>query len=171
MRHLRTPLILSALLFGLSACGGLNLHDSEDFSEKTPYWQRYEQGPDQVCEAANLALLSQGYRIAARNGRELIGQKEFQPDKERHALLEFQVSCRVSPQDANKTLLFASATESHFALKESSTSAGLSIPKIGSISLPFSGSADSLVKTKSTTIEDADFYQRFHALVLKYLGK
>ncbi len=170
MRQPCLRLILASLLLALAGCGGRAMHDSEGFAEKTPFWQRYEQAPEQVCAAADLALLSQGYKLAAKSSRELIGQKEFQPEKERHAVLEFQISCRASPQDANKTLLFASATESHYALKESSNAAGVSIPKLGSISLPFSSSADSLVKIKSTTIEDEEFYRRFHALVAKYLG-
>lgn len=165
-----TPLAVFVTLFGLVACGGSSIHKNEDFSEETPFWQKYDLPPEQVCDAANLALLSQGYKVSAKNNRELLGQKEFQPEKERHALLEFQIICHNAPQTTAKTMLFASATESHYVLKESNTSAGLSIPKIGSISLPFSGSADSLVKINSTTIEDANFYHRFHDLVRRFLG-
>jgi hypothetical protein len=169
MRPLGSKLVLSVLVLGLAACGGPSLHREEDFNEKTPFWQRYDKTPEEVCDAANLALLSQGYKITNQAARSLIGQKEFQPESELHAILEFQITCRPSPQDAAKTLLFASATESHYALKETSSSAGLSLPKVGSISLPFSSSAESLVKTKSNTIDEASFYQRFHALVNKYL--
>jgi hypothetical protein len=169
MRPLIRTYILSTLVLGLAACGGPSLHRDEDFSEKTPFWQRYDKTPEEVCDAANLALLSQGYKITNQAARSLTGAKEFQPESELHGVLEFQVNCRPSPQEATKTLLFASATESHYALKESSSSAGLSLPKVGSISLPFSSSAESLVKIKSNTIDEASFYQRFHALVNKYL--
>lgn len=169
MRPLGCTFILSTIVLGLTACGGTNMHRDEDFNEKTPYWQRYDKTPEEVCDAANLALLSQGYKVSGQTERSMLGQKEFQPEKELHAILEFQINCRPSPQDATKTLLFASATESHYALKETSSSAGLSLPKVGSISLPFSSSAESLVKTNSKTIDEASFYQRFHALVDKYL--
>lgn len=162
--------LLLATALGLAACGGPTMHTREGFAEKTPFWQQYDRAPEEVCAAANLALLSQGYKTSALAERSLTGQKEFQPEKERHAILEFQISCRPNPQQAGKTMLFASATESHYALKESSSAAGVSIPKVGSISLPFSGSAESLVKINSATVDDAGFYRRFHELVDKYLG-
>jgi hypothetical protein len=60
--------------------------------------------------------------------------------------------------------------ESHYDLKKTSNAAGISIPSLGSISLPWGGSTDALVKVSGETVKDVDFYRRFFDLVEQELG-
>jgi hypothetical protein len=67
-------------------------------------------------------------------------------------------------------MLYANALEKRYDLKKNSTSAGISVPTLGSINLPWGSSTDSLVMVSSQTISDPDFYKRFYDLVDKQLG-
>ena len=63
------------------------------------------------------------------------------------------------------TVIYANARQTRFALKAGSSSAGLSVTGIGSISLPWVADKDSLVKVGEETIADPDFYKRLFALI------
>jgi len=54
-------------------------------------------------------------------------------------------------------------------LKKSNNSASLGVGAIGSVSLPFTSSNDSMVKVTSETISSEPFYDRFFDLVSRYL--
>ena len=56
-----------------------------------------------------------------------------------------------------------------YSLKKNTNSASLGVGGIGSISLPFGASNDSMVKVASETISDAKLYGRFFDLVERYL--
>ena len=99
-------------------------------------------------------------------------RKSFQPESDSHIEIEFRVVCapEVKGSGGGKTLLFVSALQDRYALKKSNNSASLGVGALGSVSLPFSSSDDSLVKVASETITAAGFYDRYFRLVTRYLG-
>jgi hypothetical protein len=60
---------------------------------------------------------------------------------------------------------FVSAVEDRYTLRKTSSSASVGVGPIGSISVPFGSTSDSLVKIASKTIPAGHFYQRFFDLV------
>jgi hypothetical protein len=154
-------------IVGLSACGSAPVHEVEAFNADSPYQRRIPAPLDRACEGARLALLSQGYTVDDTRPNQLKGSKAFQPDEDAHVMLEFNVTCAMTRKGST---LYANALESHYDLKKSSQAAGISIPSLGSISLPWGNSSESLVKVASETVKDEDFYERFFILVEQQLG-
>lgn len=122
-----------------------------------------------ACEAARRALLSQGYVIGAATGEFVNGRKSFQPTRDDHLEIDIRIVCARESDREDVTLVFVSGTEDRYALKRVANSASLGVPALGSVSLPFSSSEDSLVKVGSATIAQADFYERLYALIDRYL--
>jgi hypothetical protein len=160
-------LLAGCVALSLTGCGTRPVHREESFSTDTPYQRTISIDLDRACDGARLALLSQGYTVDDTRPLYLKGSKAFQPDKDTHAILEFHVVCTMS---RNGTTLYANAVESHYDLKKTSNAAGISVPSLGSINLPWGGSTDSLVKVSGETVKDADFYRRFFDLVEQQLG-
>ena len=67
------------------------------------------------------------------------------------------------------TIAFASALQDRYSLKKVNNSASVGVGAIGSLSLPFSSSDDALVKVASETLTDERFYDRFFALIDRFL--
>ena len=149
-----------------AGCGGPEVYRDEAFKHDSPFQRSYRNSPDSACRAAELALLSQGYVVDASDATALKARKDFQPDKEINAVIEFNVTCRPS---AAGSLVFANAVETRNEVKKSSSSTSLSLPSAGSISLPWGKSAEALVKLAAKTVSDKDFYARFFALLQSYL--
>lgn len=169
----RLPVVLAVLLTGaLSACStpsksGVYLH--EEFSSTSTYSRGFTVSAREACEAARRALLSQGYLISQANGDMVDGRKSFQPNTDKHVQIVFRAVCAANASGRGSTA-FVSALEDRYALKKSNNSASLGVGGVGSISLPFASSEDSLVKVASQTIPTGEFYQRFFVLVEHYLG-
>ncbi len=163
MMRLRTgaALILVSLL---TACSSA-VYRHETFAEASPYEARFSTTTTATCEAARRALLSQGYALTDAPEDEIRGNKSFQPDDDEHVVLDITVICAPLPDGA---IAYVNAVQTEYALKEKSDSAGLSISRLGSISLPWGGSKDSLVKVGAMTVEDPRFYQRFFAAMARY---
>lgn len=121
------------------------------------------------CEAARRALLSQGYVISETSATFVKGRRKFQPESDIHLEIEFSVVCASDSKGSNSTTVFANAVRDRYSLKKSSTSASLGVGGIGSVSLPFGASDDSLVKVASETIPTGKFYERFFQQVERYL--
>ena len=77
--------------------------------------------------------------------------------------------CVPQTSDGKVSLGFATALQDRYALKKSATSASLGVGALGSLSLPFSSSNDSLVKIGSETIAQRSFYDSFFELLESYL--
>lgn len=166
--------LAAAALFALAAAGC-------DSTPKSPNVSRYETFDSalhsrpfdadvgRACEGARRALLSQGYVIAASTSEFVNGRKSFQPTRDDHIEIDIRVVCARETPDSSTTLVFVSGTEDRYALKRVSSSASVGLPALGSVSLPFSSSEDSLVKVGSATISTADFYERLYALIDRYL--
>ena len=169
-RSASLALMLSALL---GACAGTRPgapFQREAFELGDTYSRAFKTTEAQACEAARRALLSQGYVVSAANADLVNARKSFQNDADTHLEIEFRVVCSPEVKGGDKTLVFASALQERFALKKNNNSASLGVGAIGSLSLPFGGSDDSLVKVASETITASDFYDRYFRLVTRYLA-
>ena len=170
---LRT-LIPAALTAMLAACAASSkpppLFQHEEFEPGNTYSRTFAANEAQTCEAARRALLSQGYVVSSANADLVNARKNFQPEHDTHVQIEFRVVCTAQRKGARPTLAFVSALQDRYALKKSSNSASVGVGPIGSLSLPFSSSDDSLVKVASETITSAPFYDRFFTLLQRYLA-
>jgi hypothetical protein len=155
----------------LSGCAGQmkRVPLQEAFSSTSTYSRMFDASPAHTCEAARRALLSQGYIIDTARDDLVRGQKSFQPDPESHLQMEIRVVCAPESKDGQISLGFVTALQDRYMLKKNNTSASLGVGALGSVSLPFSSSNDSLVKVGSETITSASFYDSFFALVRRYL--
>lgn len=158
--------LLAASLIGLAACGGPSVYGDERFSSDSPYVAHFDTTVEATCEAARLALLSQGYAIHSAKADVIDALKTFQPDDDEHLELSFTVVCAGNGRGTSTA--YANAVETYYELKENPSSAGLSVSRLGSISLPWSSSTDSLIKVGAQTISDPEFYARFFTLMARH---
>jgi hypothetical protein len=175
----RKPVLALGLLCAvlvLAGCGSTSRrvnYEPEAFGSTTTHTRDYEATEAQTCEAARRALLSQGYMITAANSDLVTGRKSFQPASEVHVEVEFRVVCARESTRGGKasrsTVAFATALQDRYGLKKVNNSASLGVGAIGSLSLPFSGSDDAMVKVASETLTDERFYDRFFALLDRFL--
>ena len=155
----------------LSACTTTRqgVFQTEAFGETSTYSRSFAATAIETCEAARRSLLSQGYVITMFRPDAINGRKNFQPNGDVHAEIEFHVTCASDSADGKGSIAFANALQDHYALKKTNSAASLGLPALGSVSLPFSASDDSLVKVASQTILESKFYDRFFGLVERYL--
>lgn len=164
--------VVSLVAAGLSGCAlrGLPLEVPEAFDSTTTYARTYAARDAQTCEAARRTLLSQGYVIHAATAEQVRGRKSFQPAAETHLEMEFTVVCAREGYEGRRTIAFVNAVNDRYAVKKSNNSASLGVGAFGSLSLPFTGSNEALVKVASATVADAAFYDRFFKLLERYLA-
>ncbi|HEX5804233.1 MAG TPA: DUF2242 domain-containing protein, partial [Azospira sp.] len=150
--------LLSACL--IAACA----HDkpapawrAEVFSEDSPFEYRTPVSAGEVCAVGQRALLSQGYQVESLQPKSVRGRKFFQPGAGHHMELGISLVCLPTPAGA---VLYANALQTRYELKTSTTSAGVSVAGMGSISLPWLSDKDSLVKVGEETVADPEFYRR-----------
>ena len=62
-------------------------------------------------------------------------------------------------------VIYANALQTRYELKSASSSTGVSVAGIGSISLPWAADKEALVKVGEETVADPDFYRRLFALI------
>lgn len=167
-------LLAAALLASLAACGvlpgaspGASWPAQEAFDSTSTYARPYSAAPVRACEAARRALLSQGYVISTASGEATHGRKNFQPSTQVHVQVDLRVVC--VRDGAHSSIVFVNAVQDRYTLKKSNSSASVGVGVIGSVSVPFSSSDDSLVRVGSETVQDATFYERFFVLLERYL--
>ncbi|MDM0010923.1 DUF2242 domain-containing protein [Variovorax sp. J22P168] len=177
-----SPLRAAALLLLLAssllaACSTLTparrvSYDPEEFDSTTTHTRSYVATEAQTCEAARRALLSQGYMVTSASADGVSGRKSFQPAAEVHVEVEFRVVCARdinARNGARGSIAFASALQDRYGIKKVNNSATVGVGAIGSLSLPFSSSDDALVKVASETLTDERLYDRFFALIDRFL--
>jgi hypothetical protein len=142
----------------------------EKFSSTATYSRLFDATAAQTCEAARRALLSQGYIINTARADLVEGQKSFQPEAESHLQMVIRVVCAPESADGKISLGFVTALQDSYQLKKSNNSASLGVGAIGSVSLPFTSSNESMVKVGSVTISSDAFYDSFFDLVSRYLA-
>lgn len=161
--HLHRLCLLAT--FSLAACASKApppVYLDEAFAARSPFERKIAQSPEKTCEAGRRALLSQGYRVEAISLTSLKGTKFFQPEKNFHVELEISLVCL---PESEHSVLYASARQMRYELKASNATAGVSVSGMGSISLPWAASGDSLAKVAEETVTDPEFYRRFFSLV------
>lgn len=156
----------------LTACAASNKPKyAETFSDTNTYSRTYPASGGDTCEAARRALLSQGYTIGKAEAQAVDGVKNFQGDGEKHMQLSIHVVCAADGKDGKNTTAFVNAVQDHYIVKKNSSSAGVGLSVLGSVSMPFGSSDDSLAKVASETISSSDFYDGFFELMARYLPK
>lgn len=169
--HLSAASALAAALL-LSGCGGPPKrvsYEPEEFDSTTTHTRSYSASEGQTCEAARRALLSQGYMLTASNIDLVTARKSFQPTGEVHVEVELRVVCASEVAKGSRTVTFVTALQDRYALKKVNNSASVGVGAIGSLSLPYSSSDDAMVKIASETLTDEGFYDRFFALLERFM--
>lgn len=141
----------------------------ESFGSVATYSRLFDATPAQTCEASRRALLSQGYIITSAMPDLVEGKKSFQPEAESHLQMVVRVVCVPEANDGKVSLGFVTALQDTYSLRKTNNSASLGVGAIGSVSLPFSSSSESLVKVGSETVSKDAFYESFFDLVKRYL--
>lgn len=163
-----------AVVAALALVGGCNtaqpkikVYQNEGFESGEAYSRLFDAPVEQTCEAARRALLSQGYVVSVVKPDAINGTKSFQPEGDVHVQIEFHVVCA---SDGGKiATAYVSALQDRYTLKKSPNSASVGVSAIGSLSIPFMSSDDSMVKVASETIPAGPFYDRFFTLMHRYL--
>ena len=170
----RAGLLATALglagLFTACASGVKSFPLQEKFGSTATYSRLFDARPEQTCEAARRALLSQGYIINIARADLVEGQKSFQPEAESHLQMVIRVVCAPESADGKISLGFVTALQDSYQLKKSNNSASLGVGALGSVSLPFTSGNDSMVKVGSVTISSDAFYDGFFELLSRYLA-
>lgn len=166
-----TRILLSALLLAVAACSSAPpaVYKEEKFDSTNIYSRRFEVSSTVACEAVRRTLLSQGYVIVTSSPSQVTGSKSFQPRDDAHVQISFRVVCTDDDAKGDKSSIYVNALEDRYALKKVNNVASLGVGALGSLSLPFSSSDDSLVKVASETISSDKFYSRFFYLVERFL--
>ena len=163
--------ITGALLNGCSSTKVPRPYQTEAFPSQTPFQYSSTREPEEACEVARRALLSQGYVVGTAQAEQVSGRKYFQPSPEHHVQLEFRVVCASKADDADAAVVFVSGLREQYIVRKIKESASLGVGGLGSLSLPVEGSMDSMVKVASETVTDAALYERFFELLGTYLDR
>ena len=157
------------VMAGCTSAGVKTFGVQENFGSVATYSRLFDAPPAQTCEASRRALLSQGYVISSSSADLVEGKKSFQPEPESHLQMLVRVVCVPEANDGKVSLGFVTAIQDTYALRKTNNSASVGVGAIGSVSLPFSSSSESLVKVGSETIAKDAFYDSFFDLVKRYL--
>src|SRR5689334_20963468 len=120
-------LCLISLAAMLGACGTSKppVYQNEAFGDTNTYSHVFPSSPAETCEAARRALMSQGYVITQFKPESINGRKNFQPQGDVHAEIEFHVVCAADGKDGKSSIAFVNALQDHYALKKINNSASL----------------------------------------------
>lgn len=152
----------------LIACSSKPVYNKDSFATDSPFKLKVAGQVMTACESARRALLGQGYLIDSASSDKVKGRKSYKSEDNRSTYIEMNVVCL---SDNTGSTLYANGVLSTYDLKRSGTSASVGVKAVGSISLPFGQSADSMVKVAEETIDDKDFYSRFFAAVNNNLSE
>ncbi len=176
VRALSRVCLAAGSLAILTACGGWGgskadslVKVEEKFGSAATYSRLFDATPAQTCEAARRALLSQGYIVNKTDKESVEGQKSFQPQSDRHVLMNIRVTCVPESEDGQLSMGFVSALQDSFALKMASNSASLGVSMLGTVSVPVAAGHDSMIKIGSETVNSDQFYDSFFDLMRRYL--
>lgn len=173
MKSRTQPLLISCQLIAVAGLAGLLLaacgsakssrsYQGEAFPSETPFQYYSSREPDEACEIAQRALLSQGYQIGDPKPRSIRGEKYFRPQPDTASTLSISLVCLPSSLG---TAIYASALETQYEMKSKGTNAGVSVSAFGSVSLPWVMDKDTLVKVGEETVTSPDFYKRLFELI------
>ncbi|MCE1172345.1 DUF2242 domain-containing protein [Azovibrio restrictus] len=153
-----------SLIVLLAACAKpAPAYRDEAFTAESPFEYRSTLEPLDNCQVGQRALLSQGYQVEMGRPNSVKGSKFFQPESGHQTELSITLVCL--PSGSGGSVLYASAVQSRYELKSASSSAGVSVAGMGSISLPWMANKEAMVKVADETVTDPDFYKRLFALI------
>lgn len=166
LRSGRTFSAIGMVLLLTACAGGRSSSDAmpqveEKFGSAATYSRMFDATPAQTCEAARRALLSQGYIVNKADKDAVEGQKSFQPQSDRHVLMNIRVTCVSESADGQLSMGFVSALQDSYALKMASNSASLGVSMLGTVSVPVAAGHDSMIKIGSETVASGQFYDSF----------
>ena len=161
-RSLAIAALAAALLSGCSSTKVPRSYQTEAFPSETPFQSYSSREPEEACEVAKRALLSQGYQVDESKPRNIRGEKYFRPKPDEVSRLSIILVCLPSSLG---TVIYASGLETQFEMKSKGSNAGVSVPALGSLSLPWSLDKDTLVKVGEETVTDPEFYKRLFELI------
>lgn len=164
-----TSLLAVMVLAGCAVKPQQALYDNEEFISGNTFSRSFPADGITSCEAGRRALLSQGFIVTESKPTLIKASKNFQRDSQTHAEIEFTVVCAANSIGSNATTVFVNAVRATYSLKKSSTSASVGVGVLGSLSVPFGMSDDSLVKVASETIHSEKFYAQFFARMETYI--
>jgi hypothetical protein len=171
MQFSSRTLLQAMLLLVVAGCSSTppNVYKEEKFDSTDIYSRRFDVSSTVACEAVRRTLLSQGYVIGAVTANQINGTKSFQPRSDAHVQIAFRVVCTDDDAKGDKSSVYVNALEDRYALKKVNNVASLGVGVLGSVSVPFSASDDSLVKVASETVSAEGFYARFFDVVERFL--
>ena len=162
MRFPLFPVLLATLLLGACANKPGPAYRAEQFAAVSPFEYRTPLDPPEACAVAQRALLSQGYQVDDQKPQTVRGRKLFQPEPGHHMELNITLVCLPIHAGA---VVYANTLQTRYELKSSSSSAGVSVAGMGSISLPWLSEKESLMKVGEETVSEPDFYRRQFQLI------
>lgn len=146
------------------------VYQQERFQRDETYSRLFDASVEEACEASRRALLSQGYIITTARADTIGGSKRFQPEGATHVEISFTVVCVPEGTSGRLSTTYVTAQQDRYAIKKVSSNTSLGVGALGSISVPFSSSEESLVKVASETIPAGQFYDRYFALMQRMLA-
>ncbi len=138
------------------------VYHTETFNTDSPFQYQSSKNAADACELGRRALLSQGYQVDDGKPQAIRGEKYFQPNNNSVVKLTITLVCLGNDDGA---VMYGNALQTRFELKAGSASTGFSVAGVGSISLPWTGDKENLVKVGEETVADPAFYRRLFALV------
>lgn len=141
------------------------IYQRELFQPAAPYWRAYPADGVQICEGARQALMSQGYVVLGHSALSMSARKFFRPEHGVGVELAVQVTCVDKAGGNSAGVAYVTAWQDHFVTRKNANAASLGVNAVGSISVPLTAAEDTLVKVGVDMVSDAQFYDRFHALV------
>lgn len=173
------PLIALLACSALSGCGWQSsaagrwqdsVYQQERFQRDETFSRLFDASVADTCEASRRALLSQGYIISSARADAIGGSKRFQPEGEVHVEISFTVVCVPEGTSGRLSTAYVTAQQDRYVIKRVSSNTSLGVGALGSISVPFSSSEESLVKVGSETIPTGQFYDRYFLLMQRLLA-
>jgi len=173
------PVISLLACAALSGCGWQpgaasrwqhSVYQQERFQRDETFSRLFDASVADTCEASRRTLLSQGYIITSARADAIGGSKRFQPEGEVHVEISFTVVCVPEGSSGRLSTAYVTAQQDRYAVKKVSSNTSLGVGALGSISVPFSSSEESLVKVGSETIPTGQFYDRYFALMQRLLS-
>ena len=147
------------------------VYQREGFDAQETFSRLFDADAGTTCEAARRTLLSQGYLPGAVQSDSFSASKSFQPEGEVHVQIVFNVICVAEKGKRPLTTAYVNAIQDRYTLKKNPNSANVGVSALGSLSIPLTASADSLVKVASETIPAGPFYDRFFSLMQRQLSE
>ena len=146
----------------LAGCASKEVYREEAFKPQTQFSEKVQYPSKIVCWSVKRAFLTQGYMLdQSADSPTLTGVKNYQKDDETTVTLRLQTSCAENNDGTSTVFATASRDISKVQEEKQHRSGG-----IGWFTLTVpAGSRETLQIVKRETIRDAEFYQRFYALV------